>query len=63
MARSRVIEEWEANNGDKPSCKRCAALNGKRFFQGEGPQPPLHRDCQCRRRVVYGGEKERKQKA
>ena len=62
MARSRVIEEWEANNGDKPSCPRCARLHGKRFFQGEGPQPPLHQGCLCRRKVVYAGERKGRRK-
>ena len=45
---SRVIwfEIWLAQEG---ACPVCAPLDGSVFRAGEGPEPPLHRHCRCRR--------------
>lgn len=47
-----VYEGWVTHPGPK-TCDRCLALHGRVFPRGEGPQPPLHDDCNCERREVY----------
>jgi hypothetical protein len=39
--------------GDERTCPVCAPLHGHVFLAGEGPMPPLHRSCRCRR--VHAG--------
>ena len=34
---------------DERTCPVCAPLHGQIFAAGEGPIPPLHRSCRCRR--------------
>jgi hypothetical protein len=38
---------------DERTCPVCAPLHGQVFLAGEGPVPPLHRSCRCRR--VHAG--------
>lgn len=35
--------------GDERTCPVCAPLHGLIFRNDEGPHPPLHRSCRCRR--------------
>ena len=44
-----IYEQWHTR-GDMRVCGRCQALHGQEWKQGEGPQPPLHPGCRCRRR-------------
>lgn len=44
-----IYERWHTRD-DGRVCARCAALHGQEFRLGEGPQPPLHPSCRCRRR-------------
>lgn len=34
------------------SCEECIKLDGEPFPVGEGPQPPIHQNCQCERVAV-----------
>jgi hypothetical protein len=42
------IERWETA-GDERTCPECAPLHGRTWQAGDGPQPPLHVNCRCRR--------------
>ena len=53
-----IYESWHTR-GDMRVCGPCQALHGQEWRQGEGPQPPLHPGCRCRRRqsrVVWAPE-------
>lgn len=52
-----VWEMWLAMADDRV-CGRCAALSGNVYRAGEGPQPPLHLFCRCRRVFAYRQEEE-----
>ncbi len=43
---------------DERVCGRCAALSGNVYRLGQGPQPPLHLFCRCRRVFAYRQEEE-----
>ena len=43
-----VISRWETA-GDERTCPVCAPLHGRIFRNDDGPVPPLHRSCRCRR--------------
>ncbi len=34
------------------SCELCAWLSGSFWPVGEGPEPPVHPNCRCRRRLA-----------
>jgi hypothetical protein len=59
------IEVYQTE-GDDRVCPRCQKHKGKQYRKGEGPQPPLHPDCRCRReflkRVWRSNEQERKRR-
>ena len=42
------IERWETA-GDERTCPECAPLHGRMWQAGDGPAPPLHVNCRCRR--------------
>lgn len=42
------IEQW-VTVWDQVTCERCEGLHGAWMLQGEGPVPPLHPHCRCRR--------------
>jgi len=42
------IERWETA-GDERTCPECAPLHGATWRTGEGPHPPVHVNCRCRR--------------
>lgn len=44
----KKIERWVAVL-DEDTCDRCRQLHGQEFRKGEGPQPPLHDECRCKR--------------
>ncbi|MDI9547648.1 MAG: phage minor head protein [Chloroflexota bacterium] len=48
MSRTVIWDVWQAVS-DKRTCARCGALHGKLFRRGEGPVPPLHDHCRCKR--------------
>lgn len=48
------IYEWRAS-GD--ACPTCAALDGNRYEGEDGPWPPLHVNCRCRRVLVASEER------
>jgi hypothetical protein len=43
-----VYETW-AITADERTCKECLSMLGQVWREGEGPQPPLHPGCRCRR--------------
>lgn len=45
-----VWETWWTS-GDERVCPICGPLAGIEFRGGEGPAPPLHANCRCRREV------------
>lgn len=47
----QMLETWEQwrTQFTEFTCARCAALDGALFRKGEGPRPPLHEHCRCRR--------------
>lgn len=47
-----VWEEWQTAE-DERTCPQCRPLDGAWWRQGDGPQPPLHVNCRCRREVVW----------
>lgn len=52
-----VWEMWVAA-ADERVCGRCAALAGNLYRAGEGPQPPLHLFCRCRRVQAFTQEED-----
>lgn len=48
----RVVERFQA---DPSAAARndpleiCTRMDGRLFFRGQGPQPPLHYNCRCTR--------------
>ena len=46
-----AIERWIAVI-DKKTCKRCRQMHGRKLRTDEGPRPPLHWACRCRRVFV-----------
>lgn len=50
-AREPVLERW-VDEEDERTCGGCRFLAGRVFFAGNGPQPPLHWGCRCRRHRV-----------
>lgn len=52
-----IWEMWIAM-ADERVCGRCAALSGNVYRLGQGPQPPLHLFCRCRRVFAYRQEEE-----
>lgn len=44
------VYEWRARWGN--TCSACAALDGLRWEDDDGPHPPLHVNCRCRRVLV-----------
>jgi hypothetical protein len=52
-----IWEMWHAM-ADERVCGRCAALAGNLYRAGEGPHPPLHRFCRCRRVLAFRQEAE-----
>ena len=45
-----TIQRWVTAD-DERTCPVCAPLHGQLFRNDEGPMPPLHRSCRCRRMV------------
>lgn len=43
-----LLEVWTSRLGANV-CDRCLALHGRVFLRGQGPYPPLHPNCRCRR--------------
>ncbi|HEV2529175.1 MAG TPA: hypothetical protein VGT61_12080 [Thermomicrobiales bacterium] len=43
-----TVEVWETIP-DGRACPECGPYDGTRWDEGEGPQPPLHPNCRCRR--------------
>ncbi len=52
-----IWEMWLAAADDRV-CARCAALAGNLYRAGEGPYPPLHLFCRCRRVRAFTQEAE-----
>lgn len=53
-----IVEVWISVLSPE-TCDRCRELHGREFDQGQGPQPPLHNHCHCRRqfsRIRYTQE-------
>lgn len=46
------FERWETGT-DERVCPECAPLGGRVFEEGEGPVPPLHVNCRCRRARAF----------
>jgi hypothetical protein len=46
------IERWETAS-DERTCPECAPLHGRTWRAGEGPTPPLHVNCRCRRTFAF----------
>jgi hypothetical protein len=43
-----IYERWVTMD-DWDVCPACASLAGRVFVRGDGPHPPLHPYCRCRR--------------
>lgn len=41
--------DWSTVSNPGGPCNWCASFDGRIFWEGEGPQPPLHPNCRCRR--------------
>jgi hypothetical protein len=50
-----MLEIWEqwVTQFTEFTCEVCASLDGVLFRQYEGPHPPLHPRCRCRRRFHH----------
>lgn len=46
-----TVQRW-VTAADERTCPVCAPLHGQLFRNDEGPTPPLHRSCRCRRVVI-----------
>jgi hypothetical protein len=49
----QIIWEYWLTASDERVCRSCAARDGLLFRQGEGPQPPVHPFCRCRREEAF----------
>lgn len=47
-----IWERWWTASTEH-TCATCAALHGSLFRRGEGPQPPIHLNCHCKRRYDH----------
>ncbi len=47
-----VWTQWQTA-ADEQVCPECGPLNGLAWPEDEGPQPPLHVNCRCRREPVF----------
>ncbi len=43
-----TVEVWETIP-DGRACPECGPYDGTHWDEGDGPQPPLHPNCRCRR--------------
>jgi hypothetical protein len=43
-----TVEAWRVRH-DGRECPECGPYDGSLWDEGEGPQPPLHPNCRCRR--------------
>jgi len=44
--------QWQTA-ADERVCPECGPLDGLAWPEDEGPQPPLHVNCRCRREQVF----------
>lgn len=45
----QIVWEMWVSASDERVCAACAARNGQLYRQGEGPHPPVHPFCRCKR--------------
>lgn len=48
-----VVHERWMTGADERVCPECGPLHGLTWPEGEGPAPPLHVNCRCRRERAF----------